>query len=166
MRGGGGQALATPHTHALPPSASLVSEPNLFLVADTSRTRKTGIPHAIEKDDVYNGYFIPAGATIHALEWYGYLPFWPLLSFYHVLVFILRSPIYSVLPFPARLFCHPPLSFFSPGPFRPPLFCSLALTHSPPSPGASRAMSRRTRTPRRSTPAAGCRPSTRRTASR
>ncbi|KAI8954028.1 cytochrome P450 2C3 [Xylaria longipes] len=29
----------------------------------------TGIPHALEKDDVYNGYFIPAGATIHALEW-------------------------------------------------------------------------------------------------
>lgn len=29
----------------------------------------TGIPHAIEKDDVYNGYFIPAGATVHALEW-------------------------------------------------------------------------------------------------
>ncbi|KAI1192930.1 cytochrome P450 2C3 [Nemania serpens] len=29
----------------------------------------TGIPHAIETDDVYNGYFIPAGATIHALEW-------------------------------------------------------------------------------------------------
>ncbi|OTB05000.1 hypothetical protein M426DRAFT_57638 [Hypoxylon sp. CI-4A] len=29
----------------------------------------TGIPHAIENDDVYNGYFIPAGATIHALEW-------------------------------------------------------------------------------------------------
>ncbi|KAK4214279.1 putative cytochrome P450 E-class, group I [Rhypophila decipiens] len=29
----------------------------------------TGIPHAIEKDDVYQGYFIPAGATIHALEW-------------------------------------------------------------------------------------------------
>ncbi|KAK3341062.1 cytochrome P450 [Neurospora tetraspora] len=29
----------------------------------------TGIPHAIEKDDVYDGYFIPAGATIHALEW-------------------------------------------------------------------------------------------------
>ncbi|KAI1384373.1 cytochrome P450 [Hypoxylon trugodes] len=29
----------------------------------------TGIPHAIEKSDVYNGYFIPAGATIHALEW-------------------------------------------------------------------------------------------------
>ncbi|OLN81415.1 O-methylsterigmatocystin oxidoreductase 4 [Colletotrichum chlorophyti] len=29
----------------------------------------TGIPHAVEKDDVYNGYFIPAGATIHALEW-------------------------------------------------------------------------------------------------
>jgi hypothetical protein len=28
-----------------------------------------GIPHAIEADDVYNGYFIPAGATIHALEW-------------------------------------------------------------------------------------------------
>ncbi|KAK4202162.1 cytochrome P450 [Triangularia verruculosa] len=29
----------------------------------------TGIPHAIEKDDVYEGYFIPKGATIHALEW-------------------------------------------------------------------------------------------------
>ncbi|KAI1483840.1 cytochrome P450 [Daldinia eschscholtzii] len=29
----------------------------------------TGIPHAIENDDIYNGYFIPAGATIHALEW-------------------------------------------------------------------------------------------------
>jgi cytochrome P450 len=29
----------------------------------------TGIPHCLEKDDVYNGYFIPAGATIHALEW-------------------------------------------------------------------------------------------------
>ncbi|KAI1075410.1 cytochrome P450 [Whalleya microplaca] len=29
----------------------------------------TGIPHAIEKDDVYKGYFIPAGATVHALEW-------------------------------------------------------------------------------------------------
>lgn len=29
----------------------------------------TGIPHALEKDDVYNGYFIPKGATIHALEW-------------------------------------------------------------------------------------------------
>ncbi|RYP00888.1 hypothetical protein DL766_002849 [Monosporascus sp. MC13-8B] len=29
----------------------------------------TGIPHALEKDDVYEGYFIPAGATIHALEW-------------------------------------------------------------------------------------------------
>ncbi|KAI2617225.1 cytochrome P450 [Hypomontagnella submonticulosa] len=29
----------------------------------------TGIPHAIEKSDVYNGYHIPAGATIHALEW-------------------------------------------------------------------------------------------------
>ncbi|KAI6090997.1 cytochrome P450 [Hypoxylon rubiginosum] len=29
----------------------------------------TGIPHAIEQDDVYEGYFIPGGATIHALEW-------------------------------------------------------------------------------------------------
>ncbi|KAL2161788.1 hypothetical protein VTH06DRAFT_7572 [Thermothelomyces fergusii] len=29
----------------------------------------TGIPHASEEDDVYDGYFIPAGATIHALEW-------------------------------------------------------------------------------------------------
>ncbi|KAK3369792.1 cytochrome P450 [Lasiosphaeria ovina] len=30
----------------------------------------TSIPHAIEKDDIYNEYFIPAGATIYALEWY------------------------------------------------------------------------------------------------
>ncbi|PBP18533.1 cytochrome P450 [Diplocarpon rosae] len=29
----------------------------------------TGIPHRLEQDDVYNGYHIPAGATIHALEW-------------------------------------------------------------------------------------------------
>lgn len=29
----------------------------------------TGIPHSLEKDDVYNGYHVPAGATIHALEW-------------------------------------------------------------------------------------------------
>ncbi|KAK5659780.1 hypothetical protein OQA88_991 [Cercophora sp. LCS_1] len=29
----------------------------------------TGIPHAIEEDDVYMGYHIPKGATIHALEW-------------------------------------------------------------------------------------------------
>ncbi|RDW71437.1 hypothetical protein BP6252_08000 [Coleophoma cylindrospora] len=29
----------------------------------------TGIPHSLEKDDIYNGYLIPEGATIHALEW-------------------------------------------------------------------------------------------------
>ncbi|KAB5523139.1 cytochrome P450 [Coniochaeta sp. 2T2.1] len=29
----------------------------------------TGIPHALEKDDIYDGYHIPAGATVHALEW-------------------------------------------------------------------------------------------------
>jgi hypothetical protein len=29
----------------------------------------TGIPHASEADDIYNGYFIPAGTTIHAVEW-------------------------------------------------------------------------------------------------
>lgn len=29
----------------------------------------TGIPHAIEEDDIYEGYIIPKGATIHALEW-------------------------------------------------------------------------------------------------
>ncbi|KAI1144410.1 cytochrome P450 [Hypoxylon sp. FL0543] len=42
------------------------------VVKETIRWRPpvpTGIPHAIEKDDVYNGYFIPAGATVHALEW-------------------------------------------------------------------------------------------------
>jgi len=30
---------------------------------------QTGIPHCLEEDDVYKGYHIPAGATIHALEW-------------------------------------------------------------------------------------------------
>ncbi|KAK0631150.1 cytochrome P450 [Bombardia bombarda] len=29
----------------------------------------TGIPHSLEKDDIYDGYFIPAGSVIHALEW-------------------------------------------------------------------------------------------------
>ncbi|KAH6635755.1 cytochrome P450 [Chaetomium tenue] len=28
-----------------------------------------GIPHASEADDVYDGYFIPGGATIHPVEW-------------------------------------------------------------------------------------------------
>jgi hypothetical protein len=31
--------------------------------------RHLGIPHALEEDDIYEGYHIPAGATIHALEW-------------------------------------------------------------------------------------------------
>ncbi|KAH8678862.1 cytochrome P450 [Tricladium varicosporioides] len=29
----------------------------------------TGIPHRLESDDIYGEYFIPGGATIHALEW-------------------------------------------------------------------------------------------------
>ena len=29
----------------------------------------TGIPHQLEEDDVWEGYHIPRGATIHALEW-------------------------------------------------------------------------------------------------
>ncbi|CAG8950772.1 hypothetical protein HYFRA_00002985 [Hymenoscyphus fraxineus] len=29
----------------------------------------TGIPHRLENDDIYGDYFIPGGATIHALEW-------------------------------------------------------------------------------------------------
>jgi hypothetical protein len=28
-----------------------------------------GIPHRLEKDDIYNGYLVPRGSTIHALEW-------------------------------------------------------------------------------------------------
>lgn len=42
------------------------------VVKETIRWRPpvpTGIPHAVEHDDVYKGYFIPGGATIHALEW-------------------------------------------------------------------------------------------------
>ncbi|XXH05263.1 hypothetical protein Hte_011688 [Hypoxylon texense] len=42
------------------------TSPLCFAVADSA---SKGIPHAIENDDVYEGYFIPAGATIHALEW-------------------------------------------------------------------------------------------------
>lgn len=34
-----------------------------------SADRKLGIPHASTKDCVYKGYFIPAGSTIHAMEW-------------------------------------------------------------------------------------------------
>lgn len=29
----------------------------------------TGIPHTVIKDDIYNGYHIPAGSTVHAFEW-------------------------------------------------------------------------------------------------
>lgn len=29
----------------------------------------TGIPHVVIKDDIYNGYHIPAGSTVHAFEW-------------------------------------------------------------------------------------------------
>jgi cytochrome P450 len=29
-----------------------------------------GIPHELEKDDIWNGYFIPKGAYIHAVEWF------------------------------------------------------------------------------------------------
>ena len=29
-----------------------------------------GIPHELEQDDIWNGYFIPKGAYIHAVEWY------------------------------------------------------------------------------------------------
>lgn len=28
-----------------------------------------GIPHRLEKDDIYEGYFIPGGAIIHAFDW-------------------------------------------------------------------------------------------------
>jgi hypothetical protein len=35
----------------------------------TSLSIDSGIPHALERDDVYDGYHIPAGATVHALEW-------------------------------------------------------------------------------------------------
>jgi hypothetical protein len=28
-----------------------------------------GIPHVLEKDDVYNGYFIPAGTVVIPNQW-------------------------------------------------------------------------------------------------
>lgn len=34
-----------------------------------SLTSETGIPHASVKDDVYEGYHIPAGSVMHPLEW-------------------------------------------------------------------------------------------------
>lgn len=37
---------------------------------DAGSYHTVGIPHASTKDYVYDGYFIPAGSTIHALEWY------------------------------------------------------------------------------------------------
>lgn len=35
-----------------------------------STDSKPGIPHQLEKDDIWNGYFIPKGAYIHAVEWF------------------------------------------------------------------------------------------------
>jgi cytochrome P450 len=32
-------------------------------------TFTTGIPHAAVKDDIYEGYHIPAGSVMHPLEW-------------------------------------------------------------------------------------------------
>ncbi|KAJ4290041.1 hypothetical protein N0V88_006844 [Collariella sp. IMI 366227] len=29
----------------------------------------TGIPHAVEQNDIYDGFFVPGGSTVHALEW-------------------------------------------------------------------------------------------------
>jgi hypothetical protein len=40
-----------------------------FLNRDMSADKESGIPHASTKDCVYKGYFIPAGSTIHAMEW-------------------------------------------------------------------------------------------------
>ena len=40
----------------------------LFLIFQET-DEVVGIPHCLEEDDIYDGYFIPAGATIHALEW-------------------------------------------------------------------------------------------------
>ena len=64
----------------------------------------TGIPHALEKDDIYDGYFIPKGATIHALEWY----------IFH-LVHISRS----LTQFYTRGMTRDPLTYPDPDTFRP-----------------------------------------------
>jgi Cytochrome P450 len=37
---------------------------------DTYTDAEPGIPHQLEKDDIWNGYFIPKGAYIHAVEWF------------------------------------------------------------------------------------------------
>jgi cytochrome P450 len=35
-------------------------------------TYTSGAPHLLEKDDVYNGYFIPAGTIVLPNQWYVY----------------------------------------------------------------------------------------------
>jgi hypothetical protein len=59
-----GMCPAWRHRDSLPLLRSVVKE-----VIRWRPPVPTGIPHAVEKGDVYNGYFIPTGATIHALEW-------------------------------------------------------------------------------------------------
>jgi hypothetical protein len=53
--------METPCPHRFVPSDQHLGQ--------SSADQEPGIPHASTKDFVYNGYFIPAGSTIHAMEW-------------------------------------------------------------------------------------------------
>ena len=42
------------------------------VIKETLRWRPVtagGIPHMLEKDDIYNGYFLPKGSLVHANQW-------------------------------------------------------------------------------------------------
>ena len=52
-------SLAADHTYGYVTVILALNYANLY----------EGIPHQLEKDDIWNGYFIPKGAYIHAVEW-------------------------------------------------------------------------------------------------
>ncbi|KAK4635104.1 Cytochrome P450 monooxygenase psoD [Fulvia fulva] len=58
---------------SMPTLADVPNMPVLrAFIRETLRWRPlipTGIPHALEDDDVYEGYHIPKGTVVHPLEW-------------------------------------------------------------------------------------------------
>jgi Cytochrome P450 len=68
-------SLAARHTHWYANPVPCLNKKSLSKLTrpdwvDTSIDDEIGIPHQLEKDDIWNGYFIPKGAYIHAVEWY------------------------------------------------------------------------------------------------
>jgi len=67
--------MAPRHTHRYDPLCHVSKQQSLLKPTrpgwvDTSTDGEPGIPHQLDKDDVWNGYFIPKGAYIHAVEWF------------------------------------------------------------------------------------------------